>query len=171
MGIGCSDDLLNSLKVGASCQSRMLLPSQGMLQQEVTFEKRPVGGASRGEPVSNANKEPCMEIRKERVGDTYVVTANGRLDGIYSAAFAKEVGELIAGTNPKILIDFAEIDFVTSAGIRAVLLLMNKAKASGAVFALCGVSEQVREVLDTTGLAPIISIYPGRPEGLAALNA
>lgn len=112
-----------------------------------------------------------MEIQKERVGDTYVVTANGRLDGIYSTAFAKEVGELITGDNPKILIDFAEIDFVTSAGIRAVLLLMNKAKASGAVFALCGVNEQVREVLDTSGLAGIIPIHPGRPEGLAALNA
>ena len=69
-----------------------------------------------------------MEIQKERVGDTYVVSANGRLDGIYSAAFAKEVGELIVGTNPKILIDFAEIDFVTSAGIRAVLLLIKRPK-------------------------------------------
>jgi anti-anti-sigma factor len=112
-----------------------------------------------------------MEIGKERVGDTYVVTANGRLDGIYSTAFAKEVGELIAGANSKILIDFAEIDFVTSAGIRAVLLLMKKANDSGAVFALCGVNEQVREVLDTSGVAPIMTIYSGRSEGLAALNA
>ena len=111
-----------------------------------------------------------MEIQKERVGDTYVVTVNGRLDGIYSTAFAKEVGELITGMNPKILIDFAEIDFVTSAGIRAVLLLMNKAKATGADFALCGLNEQVREVLDASGLATIIAIHPGRSEGLAALN-
>jgi anti-anti-sigma factor len=112
-----------------------------------------------------------MEILKERVGDTYVVSANGRLDGIYSTAFAKEVGELIAGMTPKILLDFAEIDFVTSAGIRAVLLLMKRAEASGVVFALCGVNEQVREVLDVTGLAPIITIHAGRSEGLAALNA
>ena len=112
-----------------------------------------------------------MEIHKEQIGDAYVVSANGRLDGIYSTAFAKEVGELIAGEMPKILIDFADIDFVTSAGIRAVLILMNKAKASGALFALCGVNDQVREVLDTSGLAAIITIYPGRSEGLAALDA
>ena len=112
-----------------------------------------------------------MEILKERIGDTYVVTANGRLDGIYSTAFAKEVAELIIDANPKILIDFAEIDFVTSAGIRAVLLLMKKAEASGVVFALCGVNAQVREVLDVAGLAPVITVYPGRSEGLAALNA
>lgn len=112
-----------------------------------------------------------MEIQKERAGDIDVVSANGRLDGIYSTAFAKEVGELITGTNPKILIDFAEIDFVTSAGIRAVLLLMKKAKETGAAFAICGVNDEVREVLDATGLTPMIAIHPSRSEGLAALNA
>jgi anti-anti-sigma factor len=122
-------------------------------------------------PVPGAGKGPYMEVQKERVGDIYVVSANGRLDGIYSTAFAKEVGELIVGTNPKILIDFAEIDFVTSAGIRAVMILMKKATASGVVLALCGVNKQVQEILDAAGLAPIIAIHPGRPEGLAALNA
>lgn len=112
-----------------------------------------------------------MEIQKERVGDACVGTANSRLDGIYSAAFAKEAGELITGENPKILIDFAEIDFGASAGIRAVLLLMNKARASGAVFALCGVNEQVREVLDASGLAALLTILPRRAEGLVALDA
>jgi anti-anti-sigma factor len=111
-----------------------------------------------------------MDINKEQVGDAYVVSPTGRLDGIYSTAFAKEVGELIGGEHPKILIDFAEIDFVTSAGIRAVLLLMKKAKASGAAFGLCGVNDQVREVLDATGLESIIPIYSGRTEGLAALD-
>src|SRR5579872_2208237 len=106
-----------------------------------------------------------MEITKEQVGDAYVVSPTGRLDGIYSSAFAKEVGELIAGANPKILIDFAEIDFVTSAGIRAVLLLMKKAKASGAAFALCGVNEQVREVLDTTAWNRLSQFIPAAPRG------
>jgi anti-anti-sigma factor len=112
-----------------------------------------------------------MDIQKEQVGDIHVVTAEGRLDGIYSSAFANEVGALIAGPNPKILLDFTNIDFVTSAGIRAVLLLMKKAKASGGAFALCGVNEQVREVLDVSGLVEMFSIHPGRAEGVAALTA
>ena len=112
-----------------------------------------------------------MEIQKERVGDVYVVTVNGRLDGIYSTAFANQVGELITGENPKILIDFTDIDFVTSAGLRALLLLIKKAKATGSVFALCGVNEQVREVLDISGFTAMFSIHAGRAEGLAALNA
>jgi anti-anti-sigma factor len=113
-----------------------------------------------------------MEIQKERVGDVAVVSVNGRLDGIYSSAFANQVGELITGENPKILIDFTDIDFVTSAGLRALLLLLvKKAKATGGVFALCGVNEQVREVLDISGFTAMFSIHPGRAEGIAALNA
>ena len=48
-----------------------------------------------------------MEMQKEQVGDAHVVTVVGRLDGIYSSAFANQVGELITGKNPKILIDFS----------------------------------------------------------------
>ena len=75
-----------------------------------------------------------MEIQKERVGETDVATVSGRLDGIYATAFAKEVGELITGTNPKILIDFTDIDYVSSAGLRALLVK----KRHLALFALCG---------------------------------
>jgi len=107
-----------------------------------------------------------MEIEKERVGEVHVVTAQGRLDGIYSAAFANQVGELITGANPRILIDFSDIDYVTSAGLRAVLVLMKKAQASGGVFALCGVNEQVREVLAISGFAGLFSVHPGVPRAL-----
>jgi len=112
-----------------------------------------------------------VEIEDERVGDVHVVTPHGRLDGIYSSAFANRVGAMIVGPNPKILIDFTDIDFVTSAGLRAVLVLMKKAKASGGVFGICGVNPQVQEVIDISGFSEIFSIHPGRAEGIAALNA
>jgi anti-anti-sigma factor len=111
-----------------------------------------------------------MEIQKERVGEAHVVTVNGRLDGIYSTAFANQVGELITGEKPKILIDFTDIDFVSSAGLRALLVLMKRATASGSIFALCGINAQVREVLDISGFTPMFTIHADRAEALAALN-
>jgi anti-anti-sigma factor len=111
-----------------------------------------------------------MEIQNEQLGDIFIVTASGRLDAIYSTAFANRVGELITGNNPKVLIDFTNIDYVTSAGLRAVLLLLKKAKAAGGVFAVCGINEHVREVLEISGFIDILNIYSGRAEGIAALN-
>ena len=112
-----------------------------------------------------------MEVRKEHVGSAYVVTITGRLDAIYSTALAKQVGELLTGPQPKVLLDFTDIDFVTSAGLRAVLLLLKNAAATGGIFALCGLNEQVREVFDISGLTAMFSIHPSRAAGLAALYA
>ncbi|HLH94416.1 MAG TPA: STAS domain-containing protein [Xanthobacteraceae bacterium] len=111
-----------------------------------------------------------MEIQKERVGDAHVVTVHGRLDGIYSTNFANQVAALITGTGAKILIDFTDIDYVSSAGLRALLVLMKKATATGSVFALCGVNAQVREVLDISGFARMFSVHTDRAEALAALK-
>src|SRR5262249_2233891 len=136
---------------------------------ETRFHRR-VGVSDEHGLVSSASEGPPMEIQKEQVGDAHVVTASGRLDGIYSTAFANQVGELITGTTPKVLIDFTDIDSVTSAGLRALLLLVKKATATGGIFALCGVNEQVREVLDVSGFTTMFSIHSGRAEGIEALG-
>ena len=106
-----------------------------------------------------------MEIQKEQVGDIHVVTATGRLDGIYSSAFANQVGELLTGTNPKVLIDFTDIR-----GAAGPAAACEEAKGSGSVFALCGLNEQVREVLDISEFTSMFSIHSGRAEGIAALQ-
>lgn len=111
-----------------------------------------------------------MEIFEEHIGDTCVVTAKGRLDGGASAAFAERVGSLISASKPKLLIDFAGVDFVTSAGLRAVLLLVKKVKAAGGTFALCSVQDSVREVLDITGFTGMMSIHAARAEAIAAMG-
>ena len=111
-----------------------------------------------------------MELHEERIGDTCVVTAKGRLDGAASGPFADRIGGLINGTSPKLLIDLAGVDFVSSGGLRAVLVLIKKIKAAGGVFAVCGVQDHVREVLDISGFTPMLSIHDGRADGLAALG-
>jgi len=111
-----------------------------------------------------------MEIHDERVGDTWIVTAKGRLDGNASHDFADHIGRLIEDPNPKLLIDFTGVDFVTSAGIWAVLVLSKKIKSAGGLFALCNVRESVREVLDVSGSTPLLSIHPARAEAIAAMR-
>ena len=111
-----------------------------------------------------------MEIHDERVGDTWVVTAKGRLDGNASANFADHAGRLIESTNPKLLIDFTGVDFVSSAGVWAVLHLSKRIKSAGGSFALCGVRNSVREVLDISDFTSMFSIHRARAEAMAAMG-
>ncbi|MGH6677301.1 MAG: STAS domain-containing protein, partial [Xanthobacteraceae bacterium] len=97
------------------------------------------------------------------------VTAKGRLDSGASVAFADKVGGLVGSPNPKLLIDFAGVDFVTSAGLRAVLLVVKKVKAAGGSFALCAVQDPVLEVLDITGFTSMLRIHRARADAIAAM--
>lgn len=110
-----------------------------------------------------------MNISEQQVGRVCVVTARGRLDGATSDAFTRHLDGLI-GPEPRLLVDCSGVDFVSSAGLRAVLMLVKKVKAAKGAFALCGVQAPVREVLDITGFASMIDIHPERAAALVALS-
>ena len=110
-----------------------------------------------------------MDIREERHGSVCVVTLRGRLDVATSAAFAERVDRLIAGSQPRLLVDLSGVDFVSSAGLRVILAVMKKVKAANGIFALCAVRAPVREVLDMTGFTPLIEIHPEVSTALAAM--
>jgi anti-sigma B factor antagonist len=59
-----------------------------------------------------------MDVSEQQVGRVWVVTARGRLDGATSGAFAQRVEALVTGTEPRLLVDFSGVDFVSSAGLR-----------------------------------------------------
>ena len=110
-----------------------------------------------------------MEMVEEVHGRVVVVTARGRLDGTTSQAFAARMEKLAATTEPRLLVDFAGVDFVSSAGLRAVLGVLKRVKAAKGMFALCAVRAPVREVLDVTGFAGMLDLHSGRAEAMAAL--
>jgi anti-anti-sigma factor len=109
-----------------------------------------------------------MQIDEEPAGDVCVVTPRGRLDGSTSAIFSERFEKLV-DRERKLLVDLSGIDFVSSAGLRAVLGVLKKVKAAKGTFALCAVRAPVLEVLDVTGLTPMMEIYPSRTDGLSAL--
>lgn len=111
-----------------------------------------------------------MQISDESVGGVCVVTARGRLDGASSGPFGERIQALIGPRQPRMLIDFSGIDFVTSAGLRVVLTILKRVKSADGRFALYGVQAPVREVLEITGFTGMIQIYPGREAALAALS-
>jgi anti-anti-sigma factor len=110
-----------------------------------------------------------MELTEEARGGVTVVTARGRLDSASSAMFAERLGHLVAGAQPRLVVDFAKVDFVSSVGLRAVLIIMKKIKAAGGMFALCAVQDPVRDVLDITGFTTMIAIHPELASALATM--
>ena len=111
-----------------------------------------------------------MDVREQQIGRVWVVTARGRLDGATSGPFAQRVEALVTGAAPRLLVDFSGVEFVSSAGLRTVLVLVKKVKALKGALALCAVQPAVREVLEITGFVGMIDIHPERAAALTALS-
>ncbi len=97
-----------------------------------------------------------MEISSSQAGTTLTVVLSGRLDTTtapeltdYLNAHLKDVTALI--------LDFAAIDYVSSAGLRVILATRKSLPQPGA-FKLIHVSAEVMEVFEMTGFADILDI-------------
>lgn len=112
-----------------------------------------------------------MNVRLETVGSVTVVVPEGRLDFGSAAAFEKQLQDVLAGAGTargSVLLDCAALDYVSSAGLRSILLGARAAQRAGVTFALCALRPPVREVFDLSGFSRIITIHPDRATALAA---
>ena len=97
-----------------------------------------------------------MEIIKNRDGAKLELTLSGRLD----TASSPQLEEVITGSLDgvaELVLDFKELQYVSSAGLR-VLLGAQKAMNRQGKMKLCNVSEGIKDVFDITGFSDILTI-------------
>lgn len=107
-----------------------------------------------------------MDIVDERIGGALVVGLRGRLDGASSPAAGARLAELIAPPIAIVVLDLAQLEYLTSAGFRTLLLARRHAEALGARLVLCGLSETLGRLFELGGF---LSVFPIRADRAAAL--
>jgi anti-anti-sigma factor len=70
-----------------------------------------------------------------------------------------------------VLIDFSVLDYISSAGLRVMLLSAKRSKASKVALALSGMNNAVSEVFKISGFAKLFAIYLDRESAIRALAA
>lgn len=109
-----------------------------------------------------------MDVREEKVGDVSVLVPIARVDSATAKAFEARVLAVVNGGAPKVVIDFSQLDYISSAGLRVVLVGAKMTRAPRK-FALCGMKPHIREVFDVSGFAKILQIHTDREAVMAAL--
>lgn len=102
-----------------------------------------------------------MEIKHESFGEAAIVVPVGRVDSATAKAFEAQLLQVVHGAAVRIVVDFSELDYISSAGLR-VVLVGAKMTRSPRKFALCGMKPHIREIFDVSGFAKILSILPDR---------
>lgn len=98
-----------------------------------------------------------MQMERKREGAVETVALEGRLDTVSSATAQKELEENLDGVK-ELVLELAKLEYVSSAGLRLLVLLHKTLSARGGTMTLRNVTPAVMDVLTMTGLAEFLSI-------------
>lgn len=100
-----------------------------------------------------------FSMRNERQGKATVLTITGRVDSATAPAFDAELTKLIA-SDKYVVINFKEVTFLSSAGVRAIIQSLKTAKKARGEVKLAEVPDHTEEILNTVGILEIVKAYP-----------
>ena len=112
-----------------------------------------------------------MEISENKLADDAIVLGlTGRLDPTTVAQVEERLGKIIEGGAQRIVLDLAGLDYISSAGLRVVLMGAKRVQLAGGKLVLCAAQSHVKEVLTISGFSSILTIVDTQEEAVASLG-
>ena len=111
-----------------------------------------------------------FDVTTERQDGVLSARVGGRIDGSNTAEFEEAIRTAIEENDRAVIMDFEKLVYISSAGLRAILLTAKSLGNRNAKFALCSLSDQIREVFTTSGFDKVIAIHSSKAEALASLH-
>ncbi len=96
-----------------------------------------------------------MEIKTKTEGSKLTISVSGRVDTVTAPEL--EAG-LKFGDATSVVLDLAEVPYMSSAGLRLLLTAHKSMLANGGTLQVAGVQPSVKEVLDITGFSDILNL-------------
>jgi anti-sigma B factor antagonist len=108
-----------------------------------------------------------MEIKEEKRGKVKIVGLRGRLDANSSQRVEKQLLALINEGEDRLVLDFSELTYMSSLGLRVLMMVAKNIKKVNGKLALAGLNDHIYEILKIAQFTSIFSIYPSCDEAVA----
>lgn len=100
-----------------------------------------------------------MHITSRELKRVNIVTVNGRVDSAKAPELEKTLQGLLDSHRNQIVMDLGDVEYMSSAGLRALVSGLKTAKKSGGDLVIARPSTRVREVIELAGLTSVFSLY------------
>jgi len=103
-----------------------------------------------------------MDVIESRSGNFLILEPVGHLDSRTSSEFEKRIAAHLKAGEKRFIIDLVSTEYMSSAGLRVLLMFAKKCDAMDGELILCSLNESVRDVFDIAGFHVVFTIAADR---------
>lgn len=97
---------------------------------------------------------------KENSASKAIVELKGELDTAAVENFKAKIDPIMADAGKQIIIDFTDLEYISSAGMRVLLLLNKNATEKGGSMTIVGMKEDILQIFQMVGFDNMFTINP-----------
>jgi stage II sporulation protein AA (anti-sigma F factor antagonist) len=112
-----------------------------------------------------------MQIVDTRAGAALVVAPAGRVDTTTAPALEAHLTALLDRGERRVVLDFSGVDYISSAGLRVMLLVARRLREAHGALVLCALNDAVRQVFELAGFLPLFTIRASREDACRAADS
>ena len=112
----------------------------------------------------------AAQIKWSRREGILIAAPIGRIDGNNYIEVQSVLESGVDDNERALILDFAQLGHISSAGLRVCLILAKKFKSAGKAFGICNLSDSVREVVTVSGLHAVMVAYDSQSEAIEAIT-
>jgi anti-anti-sigma factor len=109
-----------------------------------------------------------VEIGERRDGDILILSPGGRIDNETSGAFQARLLNAVTPAGAAVLVDFSAVEYVSSAGLRALMMGSKQSKAANGRLAVTSLGPVVKEIFEISRFSLVVQVFDTPADALAA---
>lgn len=115
-----------------------------------------------------------MNLPTQEHAGVLIVSVSGQIDHLTSEEFARALDESLKNfpvQPPRVILDFSDVSYISSAGLRILMLVSRRLKQQQGSLAVARLNPLIQEVFSISRFNLIVPTYPTIEAARTALNA
>jgi anti-anti-sigma factor len=112
-----------------------------------------------------------MQLTHRRLGNAVLLAASGRIDHATAEQFSEALQphlEQCKSGGDVVIIDFSAVDYISSVGLRVLMLATKRVRAAGGVIAVAALQPVVREIFEISKFTLVLPCFKSVRDALTA---
>jgi len=111
-----------------------------------------------------------LNVKVSQQGAITLVAVSGSVDPITSKDLEADLKTQLQQGRFKIVADFSQVNYMSSAGFRVLLGVLKECRAKGGDFAIAAPQKSIIQLLEMSGFTSFLKVYPTVPDAVAKLS-